>query len=343
MRARPDEMYASRRASAKRMENFNRSFQAKISYNIPCGRKTKFGGSGQASTMSRLTAYKHKKFYYSAAALIILTVTLAAPPVYARPRGNADPTNALRSMYTPDYLALKNRILAEFKTPNPGQFGEFIKGVRKDLDTKQKVIALTFDACGGRHSGYNARLIDYLRREKIPATLFVTGIWIDKNLEIFKDLAKDPLFEIENHGLLHRTCSVTGATMYGVIPTRNVGDVIDEMELNERKIAEITGRRPVFFRSATAYTDEACARVAQHLGIEVVSYDVLSGDAMLSPARVMARNIINGARHGAVVIMHFNHPGWHEVEALEIAVPALREKGYTFGKMEDFSLKAGGD
>ena len=293
--------------------------------------------------MSRITAYRQRNICFSAAAFIISAVSLAAAPACARPRGNADPTNALRSMYTPDYLALKSRILAEFKNTNPGKFGEFIRGVKRDLDTKQKVIALTFDACGGRHSGYNARLIEYLRREKIPATLFVTGIWIDKNPDIFKDLAKDPLFEIENHGLLHRTCSVSGKTMYGVIPTRNVGDVIDEMELNARKITELTGRRPVFFRSATAYTDEACARVAQHLGIEVVSYDVLSGDAMLSPARVMARNIINGARHGAVVIMHFNHPEWHEVEALEAAVPALRAKGYTFGKMEDFSLKAGGD
>ena len=293
--------------------------------------------------MLQATTRKYKNVLFLAAAVIVLAGFLAASPAFARPKGRANPASALKSMYTPDYLAFKNRILAQFRNPTPGKFGEFIKGVKSDLDTKQKVIALTFDACGGRHSGYNARLIDYLRREKIPATLFVTGIWIDRNMEIFKELAKDPLFEIENHGLLHRTCSITGETKYGVIPTRNMGDVIDEMELNARKIEGLTGRRPVFFRSATAYTDEASVRVAQHLSMEVVSYDILSGDAMLSPARVMARNIIKGARHGAVVIMHFNHPEWREVEALKAAVPVLRAKGYAFGKMEDFSLKAGGD
>lgn len=292
--------------------------------------------------MMRSIVHKHRKIFFSAAAAV-LAITLPVSPACARPRCKANPANALRSMYTPDYLELKNRILEKFRNPVPGKFGEFIKGVRKDLDTKQKVIALTFDACGGRHSGYNSRLIEYLRREKIPATLFVTGIWIDRNMEAFRELAKDPLFEIENHGLLHRTCSVTGATMYGVIPTRNVGDVIDEMELNARKIEELSGRRPVFFRSATAYTDEACARVAQHLGMEVVSYDILSGDAMLSPAKVMARNIIARARHGAAVIMHFNHPEWQEVEALETAVPVLRARGYAFGKLEDFSIKSAED
>lgn len=277
------------------------------------------------------------KKYFLIAFLAALAALNASAPAAARPRAN--PSNALKSLYTPDYLALKNRILEQFKNPKPGRFGEFVKGAKKDLDTKQKVLALTFDACGGKHSGYNAKLIEYLRREKIQATLFVTGLWIEKNMATFKELAKDPLFEIENHGLLHRTCSINGATMYNVLPTRNMGDVIDEMELNARKIEAITGRRPIFFRSATAYTDEASVLVAQHLSMEVVSYDILSGDAMHSSARTMANNIIKGARHGAVVIMHFNHPEWHEMEALQIAVPVLRAKGYSFGKMEDFSVK----
>jgi hypothetical protein len=37
--------------------------------------------------------------------------------------------------------------------------------------------------------------------------------------------------------------------------------------------------------------------------------------------------------------MHFNHPEWKVVEALQAAVPALRVKGYTFGKLEDFSVR----
>lgn len=275
---------------------------------------------------------------FAAAAALLCLLAPAAP---ARPRG--DERNTLKSYYTPEYLAFKKRIMGEFAKAGPGRFSEFVKRGKFGRDTggdkNQKVIALTFDACGGRHSGYNKKLIDYLRREQISATLFVTGLWIEKNKETFAELSSDPLFEIENHGMLHRLCSTEGKTMYGVQATRDRGDVIDEMELGARKIEQLSGRRPVFFRSATAYTDELSLKIAERLGMEVVSYDVLSGDAMRASAKTMSRNILKGARHGAVVIMHFNHPGWPDQEALELSVPELRKRGYNFIKLEDFSIR----
>ena len=278
-----------------------------------------------------------KTGFFAAAAVLCLF----APYAQARQRG--DERNAFKSYYTPDYLAFKKRMLAEFAKVPPGKFSEFVKRVKtggdKGGDRNQKVLAFTFDACGGFNDGYNEKLIAYLRREQIPATLFVTGLWIEKNKETFAGLAKDPLFEIENHGLMHRLCSTEGRTMYGVNATRDLGDVIDEMELCARKIAELTGRRPLFFRSATAFTDELSLKVAARLGMEVVSYDVLSGDAMKAPAKTISRNILKGARHGAVVIMHFNHPEWPVLEGLELAVPELRKRGYDFIKLEDFSIK----
>lgn len=267
----------------------------------------------------------------------LLAACLLGPALLsAGPRGGGQA--AFSAYYTPAYLAFKKRIMAEFHKDGPGRFSEFlVRG--KDVHDGHKVLALTFDACGGRHSGYNKALIEYLRREQIPATLFVTGLWIEKNRETFSELAKDPLFEIANHGLMHRLCSTEGRSKYGVFPTRDLGDVIDEMELNARKIAELTGRRPLFFRSATAFTDELSLKVAQRLGMEVVGYNVLSGDAMRASAKKMRTNILAGARHGAVVIMHFNHPEWPDLEALELAVPELRRRGFSFGRLEDFTVK----
>ncbi|OGR78124.1 MAG: hypothetical protein A2X32_01845 [Elusimicrobia bacterium GWC2_64_44] len=269
------------------------------------------------------------------AVFALLCLPAAGPQ--ARQRG--DERNAFRSYYTQEYLAFKKRLVEELGKVPPGKFSEFSKRSKAEPGSDHKVIALTFDACGGRHSGYNKALIEYLRREKIPATLFITGLWIEENKETFAELAKDPLFEIANHGLLHRLCSTEGRSKYGVYPTRDLGDVIDEMELNSRKIAELTGRRPLFFRSATAFTDELSLKVAQRLGMEVVGYSVLSGDAMRASAKTMSRNILAGARHGAVVIMHFNHPEWPVQEALEKAVPELRKRGFDFSRLEDFTVK----
>lgn len=240
-----------------------------------------------------------------------------------------------------NYLKLKENISREFAHTRPGNWGEFVRGVDEDLVTDRKLLALTFDACGGPHgSGYDAELIGYLRKKKIPATLFVTGRWIDANYSTFLELSRDPLFEIENHGFNHKPCSVDGESEYGIHGTKDVPDAFDEIEANERKIARITGRRPVFFRSATAFTDEACARIAGQLGVTMISFDVLSGDAVPNtPVKVIEESVLTHVKPGALIIMHFNHPEWNTYEALERIVPVLQNQGYSFVRLQDYPLK----
>lgn len=239
------------------------------------------------------------------------------------------------------YLGTKQKVSAEFAHIKPGNWGEFVKGVDEDIITDKKLLALTFDACGGPHgSGYDAALIGYLEKMKIPATLFVTGKWIDANYETFIKLSRNPLFEIENHGLNHHPCSVDGESEYGIKGTPDVPDAFDEIEANERKILAITGRRPLFFRSATAYTDEACAKIARQLGVTMISFDVLSGDAVPNtPREIIENSIMKHVRPGALIIMHFNHPEWNSYEALQNVIPALLNSGYTFVRLNDYPLK----
>jgi peptidoglycan/xylan/chitin deacetylase (PgdA/CDA1 family) len=257
-----------------------------------------------------------------------------APTLIAQAR----PADTLSAM---DYLTLRTKIVGEYPNARPGKWGEFVKGVDEDLDTNCRIMALTFDACGTKlGNGYNAALINFLRREHIPATLFVTGLWIDANPDTFATLAHDPLFEIENHGLRHRPCAVCGETEYGIRGTLNVGEAVDEIELNNRKIKTVTGRRPVFFRSPTAFCDEECVKVAGQLSTTIISYDILSGDAVAyTPARIIAANILHNARDGAIVIMHMNHPQWYTLDALRIAIPELRKQGYQFVRLEHHRLR----
>ncbi len=269
---------------------------------------------------------------------LVLLLCAAALPLCpaAVPAGRGGAAYAAH--YTPEYLSFRKRLLEEFRRVPPGRFSELRGRGRAEKGRDQKVLALTFDACGVG-DGYNSELIGYLRAEKIPATLFVTGLWIDRHRDLFLELARDPLFEIENHGLLHRPCSSEGRGKYGINGTGGLAGVIDEMELGARKIESLTGRRPVFFRPATAFSDDLSRRVAWRLGMETVSYDILAGDADRLPAGKMARNILDGARHGAVVLMHMNHPEWPVAEALRRAVPELRRRGFDFGKLEDFTVK----
>jgi peptidoglycan/xylan/chitin deacetylase (PgdA/CDA1 family) len=238
------------------------------------------------------------------------------------------------------YMRLKKKVVQEYVHAQPGRWGEFVKGVSQDLNTQQKYIAFTFDACGGeKGTGFDKELIEFLQKEKVPATLFITGRWIDAHYTDFLNLTRDPLFEIENHGLNHKPCSINGESEYGIHGTANAAEAFDEIEANARKIEAITGHRPRFYRSATAFIDEACARLAHELGIQAISFHVLSGDAVpRTPVSVIEENVVKNIRPGAIVIMHFNHPEWNTCEAMRLIVPRLRQQGYQFVILNGFEL-----
>ena len=91
----------------------------------------------------------------------------------------------------PQESKTKESIITEFAEKIPKEWGKTVTGVKTRLDTDQKVIALTFDACGHpRGNGYDKKLIHYLQQEGIGATLFISGTWIDANPNIFGQLAR---------------------------------------------------------------------------------------------------------------------------------------------------------
>ncbi len=246
---------------------------------------------------------------------------------------------AFECMRPENYAVLKSKIVQEYAGKVPREWGEAVSGVKTRLATDQRVIALTFDVCGGVHgSGYDAVLIRFIERESIPATLFINSRWIDANPEIFLQLSRNPFFEIENHGLEHKPCSVTGKSVYGIQGTANVGEVVDEIELNGRKIKCLTGRKPQLFRPGTAYSDEVGVQVAHALGYEVVGFSVL-GDAGATYTREQVQDALLAAPSGAIVILHMNHPEGETTAGVMDAVPKLKKKGFRFVKLSEFKLQ----
>jgi peptidoglycan/xylan/chitin deacetylase (PgdA/CDA1 family) len=233
----------------------------------------------------------------------------------------------------------REQIIAKFSGRVPREWGEVVQGVKTRLNTEQKVLALTFDACGGpRGSKYDEKLIQYLETEKIPATLFISGKWVDRNPDLLQALSRNPFFEIENHGLNHKPCSATGRSAYGIRGTKNVGEVFDEIQLNALRIQGITGRQPKYYRSGTAYCDEICIEIANALGYEVVNFNV-RGDAGATYSKKEIREALLHSAPASIVLMHMNQPESQTAEGVIEAVPELRKRGFRFVKVSDFSLK----
>ena len=239
----------------------------------------------------------------------------------------------------PQETRTKEQIIAKFSGRVPRRWGEVVQGVKTRLDTNQKVLALTFDACGGpRGSNFDEKLIQYLENEKIPATLFLSGRWIHASLDLLQALSRNPLFDIENHGLNHKPCSAMGRSAYGIRGTKNVGEVFDEIHLNALRIQSITGHKQKYYRPGTAYSDEVCVEIAHALGYEVVNFSV-RGDAGATYSKEQVKEVLFNSAPASIILMHMNHPESQTAEGVMEAVPELRKRGFRFVKVSDFGLK----
>lgn len=237
-----------------------------------------------------------------------------------------------------EFLQLKESLIKEYKDKTPILWGENLKGVKTKVKADKKVLALTFDATGIESGkGYDEELINYLIENKIPATLFLSGLWIDKNPEIVKELAKVSFFEIANLGLNHRPCSLNGKEIYGIKGTNNVEEIIEEIENNALKIKEFTGIKPKFYRPGTAYSDEYCIEIANKLGYEVIGFNVL-GDGGATYSKERVKNALLSAEPGSIVILHMNIPQSETFEGVKEAMPTLLEQGFEFVKLSDYPL-----
>lgn len=232
---------------------------------------------------------------------------------------------------------LKTKYIAKYKDLVPTEWGENVTGVRNSIDTEKKVIALTFDACGqgGLSDGYDKELIDFLIAENIPATLFISARWISTNEEAIQKLAKNPLFTIENHGYKHKPLSVNGNRAYSIKGTKNIEEVIEEIHLNTLEIESITGRTPKYFRSGTTHYDEVAVKIANDLGYEVINYNIL-GDAGATFNKDQIVNSALTAKPGSIFLYHMNRPETPIAEGIKEAVPILKERGFTFVKLENY-------
>lgn len=218
---------------------------------------------------------------------------------------------------------------------SPDQWGEFVTGVRRRIDTDDKKVALTLDACD---AGYDARMIEILRDRQIPATLFVAGHWVRAHGDRLQEFAADPLFEIANHGLRHLPCSVSGKDAVEIEGTADIHQVYEEIEENAQRIQSVTGERPRYYRSGTAHYDEVCVRIARKLGHEIVNFDVVGDQGAIFSAEQVEDALLD-AEPGSIVVLHMNQPDSGSAEGLENALPILEERGFRFVTLSEVSLK----
>ena len=212
---------------------------------------------------------------------------------------------------------------------------------RVELPAGRKLIALTFDLCEqpGEVAGYDGAIIDYLRKEHIKATFFAGGKWLRSHAERARQMMSDPLFEIGNHSEAHRNLRrLTGARLTNEIlgPQRSYATIRADLAQSQcvRALPDAMSAvapLPVLFRFPYGACNAAAITAVNDLGLTAIQWNVSTGDpAPGQSARAIAQAMLRHARPGSIILAHANGRGWHTAEALPLALPLLRAKGFEF-------------
>ncbi|MBO6029405.1 MAG: polysaccharide deacetylase family protein [Bacteroidales bacterium] len=177
-----------------------------------------------------------------------------------------------------------------------------------------KYLALSFD--DGPNLTTESKMLDVLAKHKVPATFFVIGNNIDEGSTQNIKRALDLGCEIGNHSLTHSMMS-----------QMEEEEVKAEIEATSAKIEQITGQRPKFFRPP-------------YINVKPEMYDWIDltficgkgcEDWVATVDKEARREgIIGNAEPGAIYLLHDFEGNEATVEALDEAIPVLKEQGYVF-------------
>ena len=200
-----------------------------------------------------------------------------------------------------------------------------------DTPADQRVVALTLDCCPG---AFDARIATVLITQRIPATIFVTGLWMRRNPEGLALLLAHPdLFAIENHGELHIPPVLGDRTIFGIRAAGDLPAIRREIDGGAQAIRTATGATPRWYRAATGFYTPSVIPEIQSMGFTIAGYS-LSADlgASLPATRVAAR--LANSRSGDVIVAHLNQPRRPSGQGVVEGLQELQRQGTNFVRLD---------
>jgi peptidoglycan/xylan/chitin deacetylase (PgdA/CDA1 family) len=200
-----------------------------------------------------------------------------------------------------------------------------------------KNIALTLDACSGK---YDDDLIEFLIRNRIPATIFATKKWLDQNphgLSIIK--AHLDLFDVEDHGEKHIPAVIgVGRKVYGIPGEPDIIHLRREVLEGARAVEEVTGVAPHWYRDATAEYDAQSIKEIGKLGYKIAGFSVNADDGATSK-KIAIEKRLEHVKAGDVIIAHMNKPASDTAEGMAVGLAYLLKANFVFVRLDQVNLK----
>jgi peptidoglycan/xylan/chitin deacetylase (PgdA/CDA1 family) len=120
----------------------------------------------------------------------------------------------------------------------------------------------------------NDQVIDELEARGVPATFFLSGLWVQHYPDLTRRIAADPHFELASHSYSRRGFT---AKCYGLDPIPTDAEMVADVE---RSFAVLDiGHQTRYFRFPGGCYDQAALAAIAPAHAVVVQYDDVGGDA----------------------------------------------------------------
>ena len=193
------------------------------------------------------------------------------------------------------------------------------------VGTEEKKVAIPFDCAWG--TDYTETLLNIMEREKVVSTFFMVEFWTTKYPDLVKKIAGG------GHAI------GTHSTTHSYMSKLTEAQIEEELTRSSMAIKAVTGEEVTLFRPPYGDYDDLLIETAERLGLYTIQWDVDSLDwKNLSAAEIAAR-VTSGVKNGSIVLFHNN--GLHTAEALPAVIADLKEKGFTFVRIDDLIYKDG--
>lgn len=203
-------------------------------------------------------------------------------------------------------------------TITPIQHGNY-KNVIVNGDPDVKSVALTFDDAPDENNTY--KLLDILKDHDVKAAFFmIGGTMKDDNVTVVK-LTYDQGHLVLNHSFNHPRMT-----------NLNTNDMDLQLTRTSEMIESITGQYPILFRPPYGSINADVVDTINTHDMTTVLWSLDSLDWTLQDPEAVIQNVTNNVRNGDIILMHRNRVS---VAALPRVIEILKEKGYTFVKLDD--------
>lgn len=202
-----------------------------------------------------------------------------------------------------------------------------LPGKFENVKSHAETVAITFDACDGQT---DMRILELVKEERIPITLFLTGKWIEKNPNAVTFIKENKeYFKVENHGLNHLEAIENINGVYHLKTVKDEKGLEKEVIDNQRKIQQVFGVNADIYRTAGAVYDESSVRWIHEHSIEIGGYTIAADEGAKASKEEIIKNL-SKVKNGDVILMHVNHPKSEVYEGFKDGLKVMQGKGLKF-------------